>query len=169
MKLINGIFGKFLAFYVVVFLVFSASAHAATCYDQAQAEAEAAIRIHSEMMVTALTCQYSHTTGANLTDVYNAFGTTHNAALKNAEKTLMNYYQKKSGSGVNGLDKLRTVLGNQYAEAIAKQDPKTYCANKEDMVSAAGLWTPQQFEQAVQVVAKASSASEPLCSKVAAK
>jgi hypothetical protein len=139
----------------------------AACYDADQAAAEAAVRIHSEIMVTALTCQYSQTTGDDLRNVYVAFGQKHNARLRRAEQTLIDYYQKQGRGGVAGLDKLRTMLGNEYAERIAIRDPKQYCAQMEDNVVAVGQWTPAEFEQAILRAAAASPATQPVCSQVA--
>jgi len=148
-------------------LLFAVPAFAADCYDAEQAQAEAAIRIHSEIMVTALTCQYD-SQAHSLTDMYVAFGKMHNERLRRAEQTVINYYQKKNGAGVARLDKLRTALGNEYAERIAKYDPTTYCGKMADNVTAAGSWTPAQFEEAIVRAAASSSATDPLCAKMAA-
>ncbi|MGE3770822.1 MAG: hypothetical protein AB7G06_07720 [Bdellovibrionales bacterium] len=156
---------RYLVFLLAVILPLPAAASA--CYDSEQAAAEAAIRIHSEIMVTALTCQYSQTTGDDLRNVYVAFGQKHNERLRRAEQSIIGYYQKKQGRGVAELDRLRTILGNEYAERIAAKDPLSYCKMAADSVVAAGQWTPAQFEQAILRAAASSSATEPLCTQVA--
>jgi len=152
---------------ILVLALLTPLAANAACYNAEQAAAEAAVRIHSEIMVTALTCQYSQTTGDDLRNIYVAFGKKHNDRLRRAEQTLIDYYQKQGRGGVAGLDKLRTVLGNEYAERIAMKDPKEYCAQMENNVVAVGQWTPAEFEQAILRAASASAATQPVCDKMA--
>lgn len=148
---------------ILAFVAIAAPADAAPkCYGRAEAEAESAIRIHSELMVTALTCQYS-STGQSLVDMYVAFGKRNGARLREAEQTLISFHKINGGAGVAALDRMRTVLGNEYAERIAINDPGLYCPKVSETVVAAAQWNPAQFETAIQRAASASPGMVPAC------
>lgn len=148
---------------LLVLLLFSVPAHAAPkCYGAKEAAAEAAIRIHSELMVTALTCQYD-TRGQSLVDKYVAFGNRNNARLRDAEQTLINFHKSSSGVGVATLDKMRTTLSNEYAERIALNDPGVYCPKVADTVAAAAEWNAAQFETAIARAVANGPSMTPLC------
>lgn len=150
-------------FLIMVGLFLTAQAHAApACYGAREAAAEAAVRIHSELMVTALTCQYD-TLGQNVVDKYVAFGERNNARLREAEQTLIEFHKAKGGGGVATLDKMRTVLSNEYAERIAINDPKAYCDKVIDTVSAAAEWNAAQFDIAIKRAATTSPSMVPAC------
>lgn len=132
------------------------------CYGLREQQAEAAIRIHSELMVTALTCQYN-ASGQSLVDLYVAFGKRHAAYLRAAEQTIIGFHNARAGAGVATLDRLRTVLGNEYAERIAREDPMLYCPRMAETVTGAAFWNSMQFEQAIQRAAAAGGSSMEAC------
>ena len=125
-----------------------AMAEPAGCYNLDAASAEAAVRIHSKLMVIALTCKYG-TDGANLTDAYVSFGRKYTRELQQAENTLIQYYRANGKSGVAELDRLRTVLGNEYSNEAAVNDPHEFCKTAANMVSQANMWGLPQFKQAI--------------------
>lgn len=147
----------------VSLLVLAVPAWAAPkCYGAKEVAAEAAVRIHSELMVTALTCQYDGN-GNSLVDKYVAFGNRNNARLREAEQTLIEFHKINGGAGVAKLDKMRTILSNEYAERIAINDPGVYCPKVANTVSAAAEWNPAQFETAIARAASSSPSMVPAC------
>lgn len=135
-------------FTLILATLFAQPALAEACYTPDAAAAEAVVRIHSKLMVIALTCKYAPD-GSNLTDAYVAFGKKNNVALRKAEADLITYYRQSGKSGVAELDKLRTVLGNQYATEIATADPTEFCKTAGSAVQQATYWNPPQLQQAV--------------------
>lgn len=153
---------RLLLILVAALMASPAIAAPASCYGTKESSAEAAIRIHSELMVTALTCQYGRN-GESLINLYGSFGQRHSNRLRDAESTLINFYKTNGKGGVAQLDKMRTMLGNEYAERIATNDPSLYCQMVADTVVAAAAWNAVQFDQAIQRTAVATPGMTPAC------
>ena len=133
-----------LVFALIIAVATVQPALAASCYTPEVAAAESAIRLHSKLMVIALTCKIAGD-GSSMTDTYAAFGRKHNAELREAESTMIGYYKQNGKSAVSELDHLRTVLGNQYATESAEQDPHEFCRTEGPMLAQATGWSPTQF------------------------
>ena len=118
------------------------------CYNLDAASAEAAVRIHSKLMVIALTCKYAPD-GSSLTDAYVSFGRKYTRELRQAENTLIQYYKANGKPGVAELDRLRTILGNEYANEVAVADPHEFCKTAASIVTNANMWNAPQFQQAI--------------------
>lgn len=139
---------RYLLSAILAMTIFAAVPASAACYTAEDAAADAAIRIHSELMVVALTCKYA-SDGSSLTDMYVNYGRRHNSELRNAEKQLINYYKRSNKSGIAELDRLRTILGNEYANEAAISDPLEWCRTASDRVVKAAMWSDGQYKQAL--------------------
>ena len=104
------------------------------CYSPEEAEAEQLLRLHSELMVITVTC-HQGSRGENLVPAYTTFTQEHLPALHNAEQTLIAYYHRTfGGKGIDELDRLRTRLGNEYGQKIAKLSAPIFCQLYRDRV-----------------------------------
>ena len=71
-------------------IIGTTSAQAKSCYSPSEAEAENAIRIHSELMVIGLNCQHMTPRGwQNFYSQYRQFTSRHQDLFSNYEKTLV--------------------------------------------------------------------------------
>lgn len=125
-----------LFFFVLVMLV-SPKAHAAArCYSPVEVQAEQLLRLHSELMVITVTCK-TGSAGENLVSAYTGFTQQNIGPLHDAEQTMIAYYKKAyGGKGVDKLDRLRTLLANEYGSEIASLSAPAFCARKRDKVLA---------------------------------
>ena len=120
------------------------AAAAPRCMTSSEIQAEALLRLHSELMVIAVTCQQG-SAGEDLASAYATFTRDNIAALHDAEKVMIARY-KKTG-GVARLDTLRTQLANEAGLQAAKQSAPVFCAAQRDKVVALAAMPPEQVRQ----------------------
>lgn len=102
----------------------------APCYAPAEFEAEQAIRLHTEMMVVGLTCQYMDVAGQpSLFAQYKLFTLHNRKQVEGWEKALVAYYKRTvKGNANRAFDTFRTRLANETSQrAIALTTP-VFCA-----------------------------------------
>lgn len=134
----------------------------APCYSPAEVEAEQALRLHSELMVITVTC-HQDSMGRDLVRAYTGFTRDNIDMLHRAEATMTAYYKKAyGGKGVDRLDRLRTMLANEYGQKIADRSAQTFCAENRDKVTAFYGISPASVHGAVLQVSGRSYA--PVCS-----
>jgi len=135
----------------------------ATCYSSTQARAEQLLRLHSELMVVAVTCRQG-SDGRDLSKEYVSFTRKNIRALHNAEQTLMKYY-KESGQDnpTESLDHLRTRLGNEAGQAVAKMTAPVFCARYRDDIARFRSESPEEIDKQTQHMAKSTKAFEKTC------
>lgn len=153
---------KILLAALALFMPFNANA---ACMDSDAAAAEAAIKVHSELMVIAVTCKYGPG-NVSLFDLYGNFGKRNNAALRTAESNIVRYYKSNGKAGIPDLDRLRTQMGNKYSTEASFYDTQQWCNTVAPKLIQAAYWTPGQFQQASAERARAES-SLPICGGVA--
>jgi len=120
------------------------------CYTPEQLHAEQLLRLHSELMVTTVTCRQS-SIGEDLVPKYTGFTKAHIHDLHEAEQTLENYYKHSSGGdGITRLDKLRTQLANEYGQRIANASAPAYCTQHRDVVVQMYEARPEQVDLEVE-------------------
>jgi hypothetical protein len=120
------------------------SAHASPCYAPNEMRAEQLLRLHSELMVIAVTCKQS-SMGDNLITFYTGFTRKNINVLHDAEQTLIAHYRSNGGGDpVGRLDKLRTKLANEFGQQIADASAPTFCAQRRDkLVNLYGASAPE--------------------------
>ncbi len=116
-------------------VIFSFPAFAAkVCYTPDQAQAEQLLRLHSELMVITVTCR-TGSKGEDLPSAYGNFTKKHIDVLHNAEQTMIAYYKaNEKGNALDHLDKLRTLLGNEYGQKAADMTAPVFCEQYRDKV-----------------------------------
>ena len=99
------------------------------CYTQKEAEAEQAIRIHSELMVIGLNCQHMTPPGQkNLYQSYREFTAAHSGLFAGYETTLMGYFSRiGTGSPEAALNTMRTEFANKISLDSARMRPDLFC------------------------------------------
>jgi len=118
---------------IVIVFLWSCPAHALDrCYTSEEATAERLLRLHSELMVVAVTCRQS-STGADLGRVYSGLTKRNSVAIQKAEKTLINRFSSLyGGDGTERFDRLRTRLANEYGQLVAHESAPVFCARRRD-------------------------------------
>lgn len=102
------------------------------CYATPEVEAEQLLRLHSQLMVVAITCR-TDSQGLPLVSAYTSFTKGNIASLHHAEEVMKLYYKRThGGDGVAELDQLRTRLGNEYGKKIADLSAPIFCQMYRD-------------------------------------
>jgi len=157
---------KLLFFPFLLAFVASAAAPAFAareCYSPAELQAEQLLRLHSELMVIALSCKEG-SRGQDLISAYTGFTHDNISILSAAEHTLIRYYEAASaGDGIANLDRLRTRLGNEYGQKIADVSAPVYCQQMRDKVTALYYSTPLQVAREIQHMAQTEKSYGLLC------
>lgn len=131
------------------------------CYSPAEAQAEQLLRLHSELMVITVTCRQS-STGQSLVPAYTDFTKRNIDALHEAEATMTRYYKAAyGGNGTTKLDRLRTLLANEFGQQIAAQSAPAFCTQRRDKVVALNSAAPDAVLGAATQIAAQSY--EPMC------
>ena len=137
------------------------------CYMPSESNAEQILRLHSELMVTAITCREG-TRGQDLVRAYAAFTHDNIDMLANAEHTMIGYYKERfGGNGISHLDVLRTQLGNEAGQEIADDSAPLYCRQYRDRVVTLYYDSPAQVEKEVRKLAETKKPQNSLCRRVA--
>lgn len=107
---------------------------APACYEPQQIRAEQLLRLHSELMVITVTCRQG-SNGQDLVSAYSGFTKRNIGALREAEQTMIAYYKTRGGGdAVAKLDRLRTLLGNEYGQKAADMSAPVFCGAYRDRV-----------------------------------
>lgn len=135
------------------------------CYSAEELQAEQLLRLHSELMVITVTCKQS-SIGRDLVRAYTGFTQRNINQLKDAEQTLIEFYQQKyGGKGVSRLDTLRTKLANEFGQESANLSAPTFCAQRRDKVITMYDSPPKSLQAASMKSYKDSRNYEPVCDK----
>ena len=136
------------------------------CYTKAEAEAEQAIRIHSELMVIGLNCQHSRysKSNENLYVSYRKFTEAHGKILAAYETQLMDYF-KRTGSRnpESDLNTMRTTFANKISLDAAKMRPDMFCYQYSPRIEKVKAMSENDFHQWAATTYKTHPASHPLC------
>lgn len=148
---------------------FAAPAGAKNCYAPAELTAEQTVRLHSELLVVALSCRLS-SQGVSLTDAYGAFTKKHLKKIQAAERALMTHYGNNGkGKAERQMDRLRTEMGNEYSQTLASMKAPSFCGQYRDRVILANSWSDDQLNGELQRLATIFPSREPLCGPVKAE
>ncbi len=128
-------------------LAFATQAMASdACYNEAEAHAEQLLRLHSELMVITVTCKQG-SGGQSLPTAYGGFTHKNINVLHDAEQTLMGYYrQHAKGDPTEHLDRLRTILANEFGEKSANMGSGAFCETYRDRVAKMESASPSDVE-----------------------
>lgn len=137
------------------------------CYLPAELYSEQVLRLHSELMVIAVTCRQS-SSGHDLVRAYTAFTHDNINILRDAEQTMIRYYKDRfNDDGISHLDVLRTQLGNESGQESADDTAPLFCRQYRDRVITFYYNSPVQIQNEVKRMVATRKAFVPLCKKVA--
>ena len=145
--------------FVLALFIAPSMAQAKSCYSQAEAEAEQAIRIHSELMVIGLNCQHMTPRGwKNFYQEYREITERHQSLFSNYEKTLI----KANGGSERKIHDMRTSFANQTSTDAAKMRPDVFCATYAPRIPKVGQMSREELRQWA-VASAGGRSTKPLC------
>jgi hypothetical protein len=120
------------------------------CYAPEQTRAEQLLRLHSELMVITVTCRQG-SDGQFLPAAYTSFTQKNIRALHDAEQTMIAYYAAtKKGDPIEHLDRLRTLLSNEFGQKAAKLTAPNFCTLFRDKVAQFNAATPDILDNHIR-------------------
>jgi hypothetical protein len=150
----------------LIILTFSSPAFAAACYSAKEAEAEQAIRIHSELMVIGLNCQHMTPKGwKNFYQQYREITTRHQRLITGYEETLISY-NSRNGSGNKAERKMhdmRTAFANKTSTDAAKMRPDIFCATYAPRIPKVAKMSTADFQAWAASTSKTERLYHPIC------
>ena len=133
------------------------------CYAPAQMRAEQLLRLHSELMVITAIC-HQGSAGQPLPDAYAFFTKKNIGILRTAEQTMIAHYRATAkGDAIGRLDRLRTLLANEFALKSASMSSPKFCAAYRDKVIRFTAATPADIENEAQLMEASSHAYASRC------
>ncbi|MEM7618823.1 MAG: hypothetical protein AAF244_05535 [Pseudomonadota bacterium] len=143
-----------------VFMLLSAPAMAKSCYTKAEAEAEQAIRIHSELMVIGLNCQHMTPKGwKNFYSQYREIANRNEGLFNRYEQTLLSHY----GGSSKKIHTLRTNFANDISTNAANMRPDVFCANFAPRIPQVAKMSREQIRQWAASASTTEPQSKPIC------
>lgn len=137
----------------------------ASCYTQKEAEAEQALRIHSELMVIGLMCQTMRfKDGTNLYVKYRQFTAQHSALFEDYESTMINYYRRSGAANPERkLNDLRTLLANKISNDAAVMEPDQFCNRFVPRIFRAAQMSRGELAKWAGTIYPSHPVSQPIC------
>jgi hypothetical protein len=156
---------------VILSVGYTGSAHAVTCYTAPEAEAEQAVRIHSELMVIGLNCQHRTPAGEkNYYARYKEFSAKHGALFARYETALFAFYKRAGYDSPEGeVNRLRTRLANKVSGDAAKMRPDLFCQYYAPRIGKATAMTETQIKNWANTFFRAHPLTQPICSNAEVK
>lgn len=156
---------KTLALALLCFVVLTGQALASSCYTQKEAEAEQAIRIHSELMVIGLNCQNMRfKDGTNLYLKYRQFTARHADLFAGYENTLMNYFRRTGSPNPEAkMNDMRTLLANKIANDAAQMSPDQFCNRFVPRIFKAAQMSRSEVATWAGTIYPTHPVSQPVC------
>lgn len=148
----------------ILVLLISVPAQAASCYSPQEAEAEQAIRIHSELMVIGLNCQHMTPKGwKNFYTQYREITNNNKDLFANSERTLISYNAKNGSNAERKLHDMRTAFANQTSTDAARMRPDVFCAKYAPRIPKVAQMSREELRQWVSSSATTQKLTHPVC------
>jgi hypothetical protein len=150
----------------LVVLMFTTPAFAAGCYSVKEAEAEQAIRIHSELMVIGLNCQHMTPRGwKNFYQQYREITARHQRLITGYEETLISYNSRhgSSGSAERKMHDMRTAFANKTSTDAAQMRPDVFCATYAPRIPKVAQMSTTEFQQWAASTSTTQRLNKPIC------
>lgn len=124
----------------------AASVHPANgCLTADEAAAHHIVRLHTELMVTGLTCR-AYFEDEGLFDHYQTFTYEHQDSIRASQRTLANYLARyRSGNSNRLFDTYRTGMANNESLLVQSLSASRYCSARRDQFYAAARLTPAEM------------------------
>ena len=156
---------------LLVISLLPSPAFAIACYSEHEAEAEQAIRIHSELMVIGLNCQHRTPPGQkNYYLQYKEFTAAHGPLFAGYETTLIDYFKRAGYKNPEGeLNELRTQFAHKISGDAAKMRPDLFCEYYAPRIPKVQTMTNDQIRQWAGTFYKSYPLSQPICASAKVK
>lgn len=156
---------KFTAIILAALIMWSAPAFASACYTMEEAQAEQAIRIHSELMVIGLNCQgMKFKDGTNLYVKYRQFAGEHAALFTAYEEKLIGYFRRTGAANPEKeLNDMRTYLANKIANDAAQMSPDQFCNRFVPRIFKAANMSRAELTSWAGTIYPSHPVSKPIC------
>ena len=116
------------------------------CMSEAEIAAEQALRLHTAMMVTGLTCHSFYREPA-LFDRYQEFTLAHEDRLGTAQDTIRRFLGRYgAGNRDRLLDTYQTAIANAESRLVADASAPTYCRLRRDQYYTAAGFSEADFD-----------------------
>lgn len=138
---------------------------AANCYSVKEAEAEQAIRIHSELMVIGLNCQHmTPPDQKNFYLQYREFTSTYADLFSGYENILIDYF-KRTGSKnpIGSFNDMRTLFANKVSNDAARMRPDLFCRRYTPRIAKAAQMKREDLMRWASTVFPGHPVSKPVC------
>ena len=117
-----------------------------SCVTESEMEADQAIRLHAEMMVTGLTC-HAHYREPTLFSRYQRFTVDHAERIRESQQTMGDFLGRYgSGASQRLFDAYQTQLANDEARLMSEVTAPTYCQLRRNMFYAAAGFDGAELE-----------------------
>ncbi len=145
--------------FVLALVIGSTTAQAKSCYSAAEAEAEQAIRIHSELMVIGLNCQHMTPRGwKNFYQQYREITQRHKQMFSNYENVLI-----KANGSERSVHDMRTAFANKTSTDAAQMRPDVFCATYAPRIPKVAQMSKEELRQWAVSSVGTQSSTKPLC------
>lgn len=122
------------------------------CMTEEEMAAEQAIRLHTSMMVTGLTC-HSFYREPTLFDRYQQFTFEHQGRLGDAQDTIGRFLARyRSGNRDRLYDTYQTQIANAESRLVADASAPTYCRLRRNQYYTAADFTQADFDAFVDLM-----------------
>lgn len=150
----------------VLSLLFATPAWSASCYTQDQFEAEQGLRIHSELMVIALTCMKAPQGGQAMYAKYQNFTRKNQNLISRYEGDISNYFTTQGVKNSNEkIHNFKTGLANQISQHAISMSTSSFCQNFGGRIDQALAMDQTKLRRWAQQVWPQSPTSRPLCKR----
>jgi hypothetical protein len=157
---------KKLILFIVLALFVSRTALAASCYTQEQFEAEQGLRIHSELMVIALTCMKAPGGGPDMYKKYQAFTKKNLALIAQYETNMVSFFRTQgTKNSEETINNFKTGLANDISQHAISMSTASFCQHFGKRIDQALAMDGPTLRKWAQQVWPKSPPSHPICNK----
>lgn len=157
---------KKIILYIVLAMFVHTSAQAASCYTPAQYEAEQGLRIHSELMVIALTCMKSPNAGPALYKKYQQFTQKNLTLIAGYEGDMVSYFKTQGTQNAEEtINNFKTGLANKISQHAITMSTASFCQHFGSRIDQALAMDPAKLRRWAQQEWPQSPTTRPKCKK----
>ena len=147
---------------LLLFLVIHTNVSQA-CYTDVEAEAEQALRIHSELMVIGLTC-LKQPSGVDTYNKYKTFTSKNEKLISDYEAVLFDYFEEQgSDNPERDINDLRSYLANDISNYSVTMGMQTFCDMFSDRLDKVQNMTTYQLKRWAKQAVNENPSTEPKC------
>lgn len=154
---------KVILFIILAMFVHSSS-QAASCYTPAQFEAEQGLRIHSELMVIALTCMKAPGGGQAMYNKYQQFTKKNLGLIAGYENDMLSYFKTQGTKNAEEtINNFKTGLANKISQHAISMSTASFCQHFGSRIDQALAMDGPKLRRWAQQEWPQSPTSRPKC------